>query len=352
MWPGQQPPGGEQNPQNSNPYQQPGYQQPNPYQQPGYQQPNPYQAPHPPQQPAPPRNPPVAPGGPQPPRGGRKRVQTTAITAAVAVVAAAAVTAVFVLRDNGGTENTSQQDAGQSASPEAPPSETGSEPADGGSSGAVDNPRGGSDSAVKPVIAGWQPVVNAKRQNVFDVPPGWDVKSQGLSIGFTDENDTSDFPGALVMMSAPAVYQEKWCTYTEDGYDYDTSLAAVGTKGAQGAKSTAEAAENEALNWVHAGYDQQKTGTFKTTKATPFTSEYGITGHSASATVTGVGTTEQCSSDGKSFTVSYKAANGDLATWVLYAARGVKEEVTDATIQKIMSTLRPLGTAGGSGTAS
>lgn len=47
MWPGQQPPGGEQNPQDQNPYQQPGYQQPNPYQQPGYQetgypQPNPY----------------------------------------------------------------------------------------------------------------------------------------------------------------------------------------------------------------------------------------------------------------------------------------------------------------------
>src|SRR5690242_1056872 len=110
MWPGQQPPGGEQNPQdqNQNPYQQPGYQQPNPYQQPGYQQqgqqpnqqpgqqpgygypqqggqggygqPNPYQQPTVPQY--------AVPGPPGDPQPGNDKKKTTviAIVAATAVV--------------------------------------------------------------------------------------------------------------------------------------------------------------------------------------------------------------------------------------------------------------------------
>jgi hypothetical protein len=61
-------------------------------------------------------------------------------------------------------------------------------------------------------------------------------------------------------------------------------------------------------------------------------------------TVTGVKKTDKCSSDGKSFTVAYEAENGDLAIWCLYAAEGVKDEIPDATIKKIMSTLRPLKT--------
>ncbi|NED69921.1 hypothetical protein G3I15_54285, partial [Streptomyces sp. SID10244] len=92
MWPGQQPPGGEQNPQDNNPYQQPGYQQPNPYQQPGYQQPNPYAQ----QQPQ--WNAPTVPGGPNAPKGGDgNRTKLVAIVAATAVVIAAGVTGFLVL---------------------------------------------------------------------------------------------------------------------------------------------------------------------------------------------------------------------------------------------------------------
>lgn len=92
MWPGQQPPGGEQNPQDQNPYQQPGYQQqPNPYQQPGYQQqPNPYQQ-QPGQQPPGQWGAPTVPlGAPQPPsgNGGGNKTKITAIVATAAVVVA------------------------------------------------------------------------------------------------------------------------------------------------------------------------------------------------------------------------------------------------------------------------
>ncbi|MEV6316325.1 hypothetical protein [Streptomyces sp. NPDC051776] len=341
MWPGQQPPGGEQNPQDphANPYQQPGYHQSNPYQQPGYQQPNPYQ-----QNPAPQWNQGVPPGPPQPPQGGRnKQFATIAILTAAAVVAAAVITGVVVLGGDDARTDDAKKGGKPAGSAPSDGKSPGEEPSD---EGELDNPRAGGDTEVEPVVPGWKTVVNAKRQNAFDVPPEWSVESQGTSIGFEDSKDKSDFPRALIVMSAPAFADRKWCTVkTESGYDSDTALAAAGTKGAQGARSTANAAQDAAEMWVYAGYDQNETGTRKVTKAKPFSSEHGLTGFSSSATVTGVKKTDKCSSDGKSFTVAYKARNGDLAIWSLYAAKGVKDEIPDATIKKIMNSLRPLKTA-------
>ncbi|WNE96019.1 thioredoxin domain-containing protein [Streptomyces luomodiensis] len=86
MWPGEQPPGGEQNPQR-NPYQQPGYQQPG----------------HPP----PPAQPPGFPPAPPPPPGPvgapgpADRQRRSGLTAVVAVtVAAAALAGVLVITDD------------------------------------------------------------------------------------------------------------------------------------------------------------------------------------------------------------------------------------------------------------
>ncbi|WP_432094473.1 hypothetical protein [Streptomyces sp. bgisy100] len=338
MWPGQQPPGGEQNPQNANPYQQPGYQQPGhqpppPYQQQGYQQPG-YQQPNPYQQPAPQWNTAV-PGGPQPPRNNRSKA-TIAVVTAAAVVVAAAVTGVIVLGGEDESPRAGQGGSKQSAS--AAPSSSGAGDSGGGE---LANPR--ADSEVKPVVPGWKTVVNGKRHSAFDVPPDWAVERPGTAIGFTDQKDTSDFPKSLVTMTSPAYAQEKWCTSkTESGREDTTSLGAAGTKGAQGAKSTAEAAQNEALSWVFAAYDQKKTGTFRGTRAKPFKSDHGISGSTSSATVTGVKKTGKCTTDGKAFAVTYRADTGDLATWVLYTAKGVEDEIPDATIRKIMSTLRPL----------
>ncbi|MEV5241753.1 hypothetical protein AB0K89_21990 [Streptomyces cinnamoneus] len=333
MWPGQQPPGGEQKPQDPqhNPYGQPGYpQQPNPYQQqPGYQQPNPYAQPAGPQpgQPTPPPGAPqwpaqAAPAGPQPPGGGRnKRTAVIAVTAAVAVVAAAVVTGVVVLKDDGGGEKepvAKATDAKPSASAPASPSAGAPE----------DNPRAGGE--VKPVIEGWKTVASSKRHNAFDVPPDWEVEPPNMSHGFVDDKGKG-----LVSMTSIATYKKGECAK-------DDKRGAAGTKGAQGAKSEASAAEIEAVNWAYAAFDTKNTGKYKENKAQPFKSDHGITGYTASATVTGVNKTEKCMTDGKVFTVTYKDINGDLATWVLYAATGIDSEVPDDTIKKIMSTLRPL----------
>ncbi|MGP3988203.1 hypothetical protein [Streptomyces sp. 3N207] len=352
MWPGQQQPGGEQNPQQPNPYQQPGYGQPNPYQQPGYgQQPSgqqPGYGQQPPagqpsgygQQGAPsypygqqPGGPGQSgqwgqasmPGGPQSPMGGgggdRKKTVIISIVAAVAVIAAA-VTGVVVLGgdDKGGKKNK----ADKSASPSGKTKPEKSKKDDPGGGG------GASKDPSEPVVSGWQTVVNPKWYSAFDVPDNkdWTLAGEGTITGF--ENDKGK---VLVAMSSPAYFKDEWCK--------ESSRAAVGTKGGQGSKTTKEAARIAAGNFAIAGYDQKQKGTLKVSKSKPFENKHGIKGHTATAKVTGAPTDDKCAtSAGKVVTASWINSNGDLAIWVLYTDAGVKDELSDATIKKIMGSLR------------
>ncbi|MEV4443035.1 hypothetical protein AB0K09_29290 [Streptomyces sp. NPDC049577] len=360
MWPGQQPPGGAQNPQQPNPYQQPGPQQPNPYQQPGYQQqPNPYQQPAVPPatpqpgpygqpsgqfgQPGQPGQPGAPqwqaegtlPGAPRPPENRGKRTTVIAITAAVAVVAAAVVTGVVVLGDDGKDDGPGKNEAKASASAPAASSSASASPG-GGAGDPEDNPRAGGE--VKPVVPGWKAVVNGKRHDVFDVPPDWTVGAPNALLVYQDNSSKADNPPG-VGMSGVAYYKEDVCAKND-------TRGAAGTKGAQGAKGDGqEAAETEALNWVWARFDQKKTGKFSSTKAKPFKSDHGISGYTATATVTGVQKTDGCVTDGKSVTVTYKDSNGDFATWCLFSPLADKDEIPDDTIKKIMSSLRPLASS-------
>jgi hypothetical protein len=342
MWPGQQPPGGEQNPQGqnpqsqNNPYQQPGYQQPNPYQQPGFQQPNPY-----PQQPQ--WGPPGSAGAPQPPSGGGgNRTKLVAIVAATAVIVAAGVTGFLVLgggkdddKADGGTGKKTRQSPTASADPSTSESAAGSD----------DNPRGG--ESAKATVPGWKVVVNPKWGTAFDVPADWEVETPGVLIGFEDKSkDAGSKP--LITMSAPAYYKSKWCTSDDDkdGTSDDTSLAAVGTKGADGAKNTDEVAVNQVPWWVFGGYTQpdKKSITFEK-KAKKFTTAAGITGSYAwarSHNSPEIGKSK-CASDGKAISFGFKNSAGDFVAWNLYGATGVKGEVPDKTILKIMSTVRLSG---------
>ncbi|MDN3296537.1 hypothetical protein QWM81_21290 [Streptomyces ficellus] len=368
MWPGQQPPGGEQNPQDQNPYQQPGYQQqPNPYQQPGYppqpgqqpgyaqpgqpgqpghagypgqpghpggpgyEQPNPYQQPTVPQYAVPGQ----PPGPPMPPRKDDDKKKTTivAIVAATAVVVAAGVTGFLVLKDD---------DKKATTGGDPKPSQSASQPT-GAPPSPVDNPRDGSDTA-KPTIPGWKVVYNPKHGTQFDVPAEWEVLGAGTGVGFEDEKKGDGSP--LVTMSAPAEFMSKWCTSdsNKDGRQEDSGLAMVGTKGGQGAKNTAEAAYNEAGTWVWAGYAQtEPKGTVKITKAVPYTTKSGLTGHVATATALNTKKEGKCDTDGKSIAFSFKNDKGDFASWVLYANTGVTDELPDATIQQILGTVRLAG---------
>ncbi|MEW9510224.1 MULTISPECIES: hypothetical protein [Streptomyces] len=379
MWPGQQPPGGEQNPQdpNQNPYQQPGYQQPNPYQQPGYpqqgqqpgQQPGQSGAPgYPPGQPG---QPPTQPGYGQPgygqppygqpgygqpnpyqqptvpqyavggppgapkPDGDKKKTTVIAIVAATAVVIAAVVTGVVLLTGNDDDKSKDVADDKKSASPSAKPS-TSEEP----SSAPAENPRG-SENDPKPLIPGWKVVTNPKWGTQFDVPGDWEVSSSGVFAGFEDAKDPTGKP--VAGFSAPAYYKSKWCVddSDKDGRDEETELAGVGTKGARGAKNSDEAAKAEAGTWVWAAYAQTDSkDKVKVGDPKPFTTKSGLSGSVVTATATGLAKKEKCDTDGKSIAFSFKNGNDEFSTWILYGPKGVDGELPDTTIQQILSTVR------------
>jgi len=338
MWPGQQPPGGEQNPQDqNNPYQQPGYQQPNPYQQPGYQQHNPYaqQPPQPPTQWDAPGVPQPAPGGGS--GGGGNRTKVTAIVAALAVVVAAGVTGFLVL--GGDKDDEADGGSGKGGKSAAPSKSTATDPS-ASASGSDDNPRGG--EAEKATIPGWKVVINPKWGTAFDVPADWKVESPGMLIGFEkDDAKAGDKP--IITMSAPAYLKEKWCTSDDDknGDTEDTALATAGTKGANGAKDTDEVAVNQVPWWVYGGYTQpdKKSITYDE-KAKAFTTTSGVKGSIAWARSKNTPRKGKCATDGKAVTFGFKNSAGDYVAFSLYGATGVKDELPDATIMKILGTVR------------
>lgn len=328
MWPGQQqPPGGEpnptgQNPQGTNPYQQSAYQQPNPYQQPGYQQ----TAPH--GQPAQ-WDAPTQPGGPQAPGGGGgkgNRTKLVAILSATAVVIAAGVTGFLVL---GGDKDEQAKNDPKPKKSAGTLKDPGPSPSDDGRS---------ADDAT-PMIEGWKVVVNPKFGTAFDVPPEWQVVNSDTSVGFEYEVDGES---TATTVNHPAYLKEKWCTSDEDkdGRKEETSLATAGTRGERGAKSTEQAAETRVPWWIFGGYTQPDKKSVKQDKPKDYTTKSGLTGSVATAHSEGTPQKGKCDSEGKAITFAFQNRAGDYVTWNLYGAKGVKDEIPDETVQKILSTVR------------
>ncbi|MFF7194529.1 hypothetical protein ACFZAM_12540 [Streptomyces sp. NPDC008079] len=325
------------------PYGQPGYGTPSPYSQPGYGQQPPGGYPTP-QNWGPPV--PGGPGGPggQPPQRDRKGLTVgIAITAAVAVIAAVVVGAVYLTGDD--KKKTDAKDGSPTAS--APQSPTGTpsttaptSTATGGNADTGDSPRGDPAALdVKPVIPGWKVVIRSERNVAFDVPPDWSVDSEGMTIGFEDKNGDP-----AVAMSAPAYYKKDWCKNGNSSAD----RAAVGTKGANGAKSVRNAAEVQAVSWAYWAYQDNGKGTFsKVQNSKAFHNAHGISGWQASATAANIPKSSKCSADGAAYTVAWSDptqtdAAKKLVVWVLYADRGVPDQLSDSVIDKIKSTIRPL----------
>ncbi|MBD0421507.1 hypothetical protein H0H10_20495 [Streptomyces sp. TRM S81-3] len=332
MWPGQQPPGGEQNPQTNNPYQQPGYQQPNPYQQPGYQQTGPYG-----QQPQ--WGAPQPAGAPEPPRGGGgggNRTKLVAIVAALAVVVAAGVTGFLVL----GGDKDDTADDGKNPTPTATATGgKGDSPTTGPSpSGSGDNPRGGGD--VKATIPGWKVVANPRFGTMFDVPAEWEIDSTDTSVGF--EWEEKDGKTDRTTVTAPAYLKSEWCTSDDDkdGREDHTALATAGTRGESGAKDTDMAAETRVPWWIYGGYTQPDKKSVKFGKPKPYKTASGIEGSVITAYSQGTPQKGKCDTEGKAITFAFKNGAGDFVTWNLYGAKGVDEEIPEATVQKILSTVR------------
>uniref|UniRef100_A0AAU2JLQ5 DUF8017 domain-containing protein n=1 Tax=Streptomyces sp. NBC_00049 TaxID=2903617 RepID=A0AAU2JLQ5_9ACTN len=334
MWPGQQqPPGGEQNPQDAhqNPYQQqPG--QPNPYQQqPGYGYPQQPGYPQPPTVPGQQWGQPQQPQQPQGGGGSPYQTKTVAIVAAAAVVVAAAATGAFVLtRDDRKTNEADDKPATSSSAPAA------SSPAPAASS---PNPRAG--GTLQPVIPGWKVVVNTKYGVAYDVPPEWNVNDSGVSLFYEDEVKKDGKP--VITMSGTATLKQEWCTFDKDadGNLEKFSIADTGVKGAQGAKDTGQAASDNTGTWVWAGFAQKEPkGTVKVTDPKEYTTASGLKGHTVVATAAGVKKEHKCSTDGKAVGFAFRNAVGDFASFTMITAAGVKEEVATDVSDKMLSSIR------------
>lgn len=323
MWPGQQPPGGEQNPQQqNNPYQQPGYQQPNPYQQPGFQQPNPYG-----QQPQ--WGTPTQAGSPAPQGGGGGgRTKLVAIVAATAVVVAAGVTGFLVL---GGDDKDDKADGKASASPTVTKS---AEPT------ATETGESRGNDGMEPTVEGWKVVVNTRFGTMFDVPADWEIDTPDTSVGFEWEEKDGTLERTTV--TAPAYLKSKWCTVDsdKDGRTEDTALVTAGTRGENGAKDLDEAAETRVPWWIYGGYTRPDRKSVKYDKPKEYTTASGITGSVITAHSENTPQNGKCDSDGKAITFAFENGAGDYVTWNLFGATGVKDEVPEATVQKILSTVR------------
>ncbi len=315
MWPGEQSSTGGPDPRQPNPYRQPGYQQ-QPH--PGQQQPAPWNAPT------------VASGGPAGGPAGRGpghgRTKVVAIVAAAVVVVAAAVTGAVLL---GGGEDDG-----------ARPGPTASAPSlSAPSASPADDPRGG-DGAPKATVEGWTVVANPDLGLAFDVPASWVPQSRDWVTYVAEDDDPDEKP--LVAMKAPAVLKEKWCGSDgdRDGSVEYTPLASAGTRGNNGARSTGEIARADSATWVYGAFAQPDRDKVSTGTVTPFTTDSGIEGSLATSRSAGVAKKGKCDVNGKATTFAFKSADGDFVSWSFFGAAGVADEVTDATVRRILATVR------------
>ncbi|MFJ6798009.1 hypothetical protein [Streptomyces sp. NPDC091268] len=190
--------------------------------------------------------------------------------------------------------------------------------------------------------AGWKTVLNPEHGIAFDVPPDWEVVSEGVFSGYADSKDPDK---TLIGHSSPAFYKSKWCSVDRngDGIVNDIRLGTVGSKGADGAKSTDEVAEKTAPTWVYAAYTQPDKSVVKWDKPVAYTTKYGVEGSYVKAHSEGAPQATRCDGDGKAVVFGFKNSTGGFVAWDFYGRTGVPGEVRDDLIMRIMSTVRLSG---------
>jgi hypothetical protein len=120
----------------------------------------------------------------------------------------------------------------------------------------------------------------------------------------------------------------------------DTPLAVAGSRGNNGARTTEEIAGSDPKTWVYGQFTQPDKTKVRPGTVESFTTDSGIKGSLGTAWSADVKKTQKCSTDGKAWTFAFKNAQGDLASWSFFGAKGVSDEVPETTIRKIVATIR------------
>ncbi|MEU9235080.1 hypothetical protein [Streptomyces subrutilus] len=206
---------------------------------------------------------------------------------------------------------------------------------------------GGEDRTVpadpsKPLIAGWKTVVNPKHGTAFDVPPDWEVAAPTVFSGYSDRKDPDKI---LIGHTAPAFYKSKWCSIDAngDGRTEDVKLASVGTKGAEGAKDTADVAERSAPTWVYAAHTQPDKSLVTWDKPVEYRTKAGVRGTYVKARSAGAPQPNRCAGDGRAVVFGFKNSKGGFVAWDFHGRTGVPGAVGDDLIMRILSTVRLAG---------
>ncbi|MEU6176202.1 hypothetical protein ABZ832_30375 [Streptantibioticus parmotrematis] len=329
------PPGGAFPPPQAAQPQQPG--QPGHPGQPG---PNPYgAAPQQyatPQYGAPQYGTPQGPDSPQPgqdPQGPRSPGSRRTLYAVVGAVVALAVIGggvAFAMKGDGKKSDQAHNGPGTSASAPAP-----APPASGGPNSTA--------GPLKPMIAGWQTQTRADHHFAYDVPPTsqqWHVYDPGIEIAYTDDQGKP-----IVAMSGTADYHEGGCASHPNantiGQAGKGQLATIGTQGGSGGTPQQDA-YNVAGNWVFAAYGgADHKPRISVTKAVPW-NHNGIKGWTSTATATHIYRPSSCVPPRAiAKTIAQQLPDGTVHEWVIYADQDVPNALTEAQIEKIMSTVRP-----------
>ncbi|RDG38591.1 hypothetical protein [Streptomyces corynorhini] len=259
-------------------------------------------------------------GGGEEGGGDRRRTMVVALVAVAAVLMTAGVTGWLVLGRDSGEDGTRKDEATDvSPSPSGPPARSSGEP--------------------KPVVAGWKTVVNPKTGIAFDVPPEWDRKAATWASYAVEGGDEEKI---LVGFAAPAVLKEKWCASDDnkDGVDEDTALASAGSRSENSAKDVAEAARKNAELWVYGRYAQPDRTKISNGPVASYTTASGIKGSLATSESSGADRSGKCDTDGKATAFAFKNSKGDFVSWTFHGAKGVDDEVPDATVREILGTVR------------
>lgn len=261
----------------------------------------------------------VAPG-----RGRGSRTGVLAAVGALVVVALVAVGAVVLTR---GAD--APTPVAQGSTTTALPSSDGVGPGASSAETTADTPP--SVPPPPPVVAGWQTVAAPDRSAAFDVPPGWEVASQG-TIGGSESR-------------AGTVLGKGYTSFGSDFCDKFGSKAVTALTGSQIGDLGAGARE-VAQRWASVAFADETTGAVPAlTTGIPETVR--TTAGDKEGSLVEVGAplpmALPCSPSAGSI-YGYATASSDGGSFVLvvFVAHGVPDEVSLDTVRQIASSVRGL----------
>lgn len=182
-----------------------------------------------------------------------------------------------------------------------------------------------------PLILGWQPVVAPDRGAVYDVPPGWKVSSADTIGGFETK------AGERVLGKGYTTFASDFCS------KYGSKAVSVLT----GSKESdlAAGATDAATRWATVAFTDDNTGLAPPLQTSPpvsLTTSGGMNGSLVEVTGPLVKQKDCDASAGSMFAFATPGAKGGTFVLVIYAARGVPEEISAAVVRQIVSSVRPL----------